>query len=196
MASPVSASAKPTGAGTLTCSVGGDVSFNPPLSEYGAIPTAGERVEVATFDLQLTNSAGPDSNIPQPNPIAATMVGRSAVRFKHQETEYLGHLMRVIAACGLDGFVPSGGLKNTEEWSGEAPVSTSHTKLSGVGASGGAINGTSTGSYAGNVSGTLNLTALSSDNYNSVCFGDGTGTISGLTFDASTSTLTIGEPAT
>ena len=60
---------------------------------------------------------------------------------------------------------------------------------------GGDINGASTKSYSGRASGTLILTADSSDEFNSVCFG-GSGSIPELAFDASTSTLTIGQPAT
>lgn len=78
-----------------------------------------------------------------------------------------------------------------EVWTGGSPVSKSHTKLS-VSVDGGFINGSATGSYAGAASGTLNLTAGSADGYNSVCSGDQSGSISELTFDSSTSTLTIG----
>ena len=38
MTSPASASAGSTGTGTLTCSIGGDVFFSPPLSQYGQLP--------------------------------------------------------------------------------------------------------------------------------------------------------------
>jgi hypothetical protein len=186
-----SASTAPTGAGMLTCSIGGEVSFNPPLTQDGTPPNGpGYNREIAYFALQLTDCTGPDSNTPQPNPTAATVNGKGKVHLKDETVPFMGHNMKVMGECASDYFPPSN-LKNTEDWTGESPVAKSQTKLS-VSVLGGNIDGTSTGSYSGNVSGRLNLTAESSDEVNSVCNGDGTGSISALMFDASTSTLTIG----
>jgi hypothetical protein len=191
MTSSASASAGPTGTGTLTCSIGGDVVFDPPLSQYGQLPNGpGDNREIAVFSLGLTNCTGPESNTPQPNPTDATLNGKGDVHIKDEIFPFMGHNMKVIGACGLGDFVPTGTLKNTESWTGGSPVSKSQTKLS-VSIDGGDINGTSTKSYSGSASGTLNLTAESSDEFNSVCYG-GSGSISELAFDASTSTLTIG----
>jgi hypothetical protein len=191
LTSSASASAGPTGTGTLTCSVGGEVIFNPPLSQYGQLPNGpGDNHEIAMFSLGLTNCTGPESNTPQPNPTAATMNGKGDVHIKDEIFPFMGHNMKVIGACGLGDFDPNGTLKNTEAWTGGSPVSKSQTKLS-VSIDGGDINGTSTKSYSGSASGTLNLTAGSSNEYNSVCYG-GTGSIVELEFDSSTSTLTIG----
>ena len=193
--SSASASAGPTGTGTLTCSVGGSVVFTPPLSQFGQLPNGpGDNREIAFFSLGLTNCTGPGSNTPQPNPTDATMNGKGKVHIKDEIFPFMGHNMKVIGACGLGDFAPTGTLQNNESWTGGAPVSKSHTKLS-VSVDGGDINGTSTKSYSGSASGTLNLTADSSNEFNSVCFG-GAGSISELAFDASTSTLTIGQPAT
>jgi hypothetical protein len=64
-----------------------------------------------------------------------------------------------------------------------------------VNTTGGSVSGLSFGSYPGAVSGVLNLTASSADAYDTVCNGSGDGSIGGLEFDPSTSTMTIGESA-
>jgi hypothetical protein len=187
-----SASPAPTGVGTLTCSIGGNVTFDPPLTQSGTLPNGpGFNREMAYFALQLTDCTGPDGNTPQPNPTAATMSGKSNIHLKDEKVPFAGHNVKVMGACGV-GF-PPGSLKNTEVWTGGSPVKKSSTTLN-VSVTGGYIQGSSKGSYPGSASGTLNLTASSSDEYNSVCDGegDGTGSISELTFDSSTSTLTVG----
>ncbi len=187
-----SASATPTGTGTLTCSIGGEVDFYPPLTQYGTLPNGpGYNQELAYFSLQLRDCTGPDSNTPQPNPTAAAMNGAGKVHLKDAVVPFMGHNIRVMGVCGIGYFPPSRDFRNAEIWTGGAPVKKSQTKLS-VGVTGGHIDGTSVGSYSGDVSGTLNLTAESSDEYNSVCNDDGNGSISELTFDPSTSTVTIG----
>ena len=118
------------------------------------------------------------------------MNGKGNVHIKDELFPFMGHNMKVVGACGLGDFAPTGTLKNTEIWTGGSPVSKSLTKVS-ASIDGGYINGTSSRSYSGSASGTLNLTAESSDEFNSACYG-GSGSISELTFDASTSTLTIG----
>ncbi len=188
-----SASPKPTGTGTLTCSVGGGVTFNPPLTEFGTPPGPGARKDVANVFLQLTDCSGPDSNTPQPNPTATTVGGRTYL--KNTTIEFMGHMMKVVGGCSFSGFDPEARTGNYAEWTGGSPVSRTHTILH-VDTVGGDVTGTSTGSYPGLVSGTLNLTAESADEYNTVCGnGSGEGSISSLQFDALTSTMTIGEPA-
>lgn len=184
----------PTGTGTLTCSVGGYVSFDPPLTQNGTPPETGAKSDAVEVVLQLTNCSGPDSNTPQPNPTGATE-NADRTHLKNTRIEYMGHQLSVVGGCGFDDFNPEARIRNTVEWTGESPVARTHTKLE-VDTTGGNASGTSTGSYSGTGSGTLNLTADSEDDYNSVCNESGGGSISSLQFDPSTSTLTIGEPAT
>ncbi len=192
-----SASSKPTGTGTLTCSVGGGVSFNPPLNEYGTNPEPGAKKEAVEVDLQLTECSGPDANTPQPNPTATTVNGHADL--KDTAVEFMGHIMKVLGGCGYGDFDPDAIVKSAEKWTGGSLVSGTHTKLDvdtmgglGVDNPVGDVTGTSTGSYPGLVSGTLNLTAGSVDDYNDVCNGEGGTSFSLLQFDASTSTITIG----
>lgn len=196
-----SASSKPAGTGTLTCSVGGGVSFNPPMNEYGTNREPGAEKESVEVDLQLTDCSGPDTNTPQPNPTATSLSG--GAKLKDTPVEFMGHIMKVLGGCGYGDFDPDAIVKSTEKWTGGPPVAATHTKLD-VDTMGGLdvddpvgdVTGTSTGSYPGLVSGTLNLTAASVDEYNSICNGDGGDAgFSLLQFDSSTSTMTIGEPA-
>lgn len=191
MASPASATRIPAGTGTLTCSVAGGVSFSPPLSYDGTVAGGPSAREIATVGFQLTNCTGPGSNTPQPNPTAATLTGKDSVHIKDTKLFFMGHILKVLGACGAAAFDPSGTLKNAENWSGGSPVSKTHTQLR-LSTVGGNVSGTSTRSYSGIASGTLNLTATSSAQYNSVCEG-GFNSVSRLEFDPSTSTLTIGS---
>jgi hypothetical protein len=104
----------------------------------------------------------------------------------------MNHFDNVLGGCSFSNFNPDGSLNGREVWTGGALVSKSHTKLE-VSTIGGPVSGTSSGSYPGNASGSLNLMAASSEEYNSVCNGNGNGSISALRFDPSTSRLTIGE---
>jgi hypothetical protein len=199
MAIPGSASASrapaPTGTGTLTCSVEGGVSFHPALTYY-PYPGGDRLRQVAEVGLQLTGCSGPDSNTPQPNPTAATVSFDGQTHLKYTKVEFMGHIMNGVGGCGYSNFDPDVHIGVDERWMGGSPVSKTHTGLE-VETTGGFVSGHSFGSYPGAVSGTLNLTADSADQYNSVCngSGEGNGSIGGLEFDPSTSTITIGESA-
>ncbi len=198
---PASASSKPVGAGTLTCSVGGEVSFNPSINEYGTNREPGARKVAVEIDLQLTDCSGPDANAPQPNPTATTVSGGS--HLADTPVEFMGHIMRVLGGCGFGDFDSDAVVKSTEKWTGGSQLAATRAKLDvdtmgglDEGGAVGDVTGTSTGSYPGPVSGTLNLTANSVDEYDEVCNGDGgDASFSFLQFDASTSTMTFGEPA-
>ncbi len=105
----------------------------------------------------------------------------------------MNHIYNGIGGCSYSDFNPEGMLHFAEAWTGESLISKSHIRIE-VSTIGGQVNGTSSGSYAGSAFGTLNLTAASSQEYNSICNGnpDGNGSISVLQFDPSTSSLTIG----
>ena len=99
---PASASATPTGSGTLTCSIGGEVSFSPPLTQFGTLPNGpGDNRETAYFSLQLSSCAGPGTNSPPSNPTAATVLGKGSVHLKDEKVPFMGHYMNVMGACGI-----------------------------------------------------------------------------------------------
>jgi hypothetical protein len=116
------------------------------------------------------------------------------VHIKPTKVEFMGHIMNGVGGCGYSDFDPSGTFHDNESWVGTL---VARTKLQlQLNTTGGTFNGTSTDSYPGGVSGTLNLTAASATEYNSVCNGnpDGSGSFSSLDFDQSTSNITIGLP--
>jgi hypothetical protein len=197
VAIPGSASASgvaPTGAGTITCSVGGGVSFSPALTYYPYPAGDGLRQDVEV-GLQLTNCIGSDSNTPQPNPTAATVSFNIHTHLPYTKVEFMGHIMNGVGGCSYGDFDSDAHVGVDERWMGGSSVSKTHTGLE-VNTTGGGFSGHSFGSYPGNVSGTLNLTPDSEAQYNAVCNGSGgEGSVEGLSFDSSTSTITIGEPA-
>ncbi len=203
VALPGSASASrapaPTGTGSVTCSVGGGVGFDPPMNEYGTPKGDGAKTETVDITLLLTNCTGPDSNTPQPNPTTSTVTFRT--HLKDTPVEFMGHIMNVLGGCGYGDFDPDASGKGAATWTGGSRVAKTHTKLEvdtmiglDVGGGSGDVTGTTTGSYAGTVSATLNPTADSADEYNTICNGDGGDAgFSSLQFDPSTSTITFGS---
>jgi hypothetical protein len=197
MSMPGSASASKvppvTGTGSVTCTVQGGVSFNPPLTQSPSPAGRGLRQDVEV-NLQFTDCSGPDANTPQPNPTSATVSVNAHSHLKDTKVEFMGHMDNGVGGCGYSDFDPVTHVGNRERWAGGPPLSVTHTELQ-VNTTGGSVSGTSTGSYAGGVSGQLNLDASSAEEYDSVCNGSGDGSISYLDFDPSTSSLTVGQPA-
>lgn len=186
------AAAAPIGTGVLTCSVGGSVGFDPPLT-YNGEPAGRGQHELASVQIQLANCSGSNGNSPQPNPTSATQKGNGLVRLKPTKVEFMGHIMNALGACGLSDFNPTGTFHDSEMWSGTL---VAKTKLGlHLSTNGGTFSGASSGSYAGNhTNGTLDLTPASTSEYNSVCNDeDGNGSIPFLDFEQSTSSITIGE---
>lgn len=193
VAQPASASGGPVGSGTLTCAVGGEVNFVPALTPDGTPPGGSNgNHEYAYVQLELSNCTGPDSNTPQPNPTAAVVNGQGKVRLKDTKGEFMGHIVKTLGGCAFSDFDPDGTLKNTEKWTGGAPVFKTQAKIA-LSTVGGHANDTTTNSYAGTGSGTLYQTAQSQEQYDSVCSDpDGSGSVSSVEFDPSSSTLTFG----
>ena len=183
----------PAGTGELSCSVGGSVSFSPPLT-YSPEPGGKGQHQLAFVGLQLTNCSGSSSNTPQPNPTSATQKGNGVVHIKPTKVEFMGHISKGVGGCGYSDFDPDGNFHANETWF-DTFIAKTKLKVQ-LNTTGGSVNGTSSGSYAGDVNGTLNLTAASASDYNSVCNGDpdGSGSISTLDFDQSTSSIAIGVP--
>jgi hypothetical protein len=183
-AGPASATGTPKGAGTLTCVLGGDATFNPPLTFSG---TSGFRHEIVQFNLQLSDCTGPGTDTPQPNPTSATVTTKP---LKVKDIK-MGKT-KVAGACGNDDFNPTLLLKSTETWAGTT-VKDTKTVIGPVNGNSG--SGTSKGSYAGAASIALYATTVSGEQFQSVCGPGGTGSISELDLDDTMSSVTVGGSA-
>jgi hypothetical protein len=183
-AGPASAAGTPKGTGTLTCALGGDATFDPPLT-YGGTP--GYKHEVVQFHLQLSNCTGPDTDTPQPNPTSATVTTR-AIKVKDIR---MGR-SKVAGACANGEFNPTLVLKTDETWSGTT-VRDTKTTIGPVNGNSG--SGTSKGSYAGAASANLYATTSSGEQFESVCGSGGSGSLSELDLDDTMSSLTVGGAA-
>ena len=182
-AGPASAAGTPKATGTLTCVLGGDATFDPPLTFSG---TSGFKHEIVQFTIQLSDCTGPGTDTPQPNPTSATVTTKP---LKVKDIK-MGK-SRVAGACGNDDFNPNLVLKSTETWAGTT-VKDTKTDIGPVDGNSG--SGTSKGSYAGEASITLYATTASGEQFQSVCGSGGTGSISELDLDDTMSSLTVGGP--
>jgi hypothetical protein len=190
-AGPASASAVPKATGTVTCSVGGDATFTPPLTPGG---TPGAPREVIQFNLTASGCTGPSTDKPVISPTSGALVTR-AIRYKDAK---IGKT-RVAGACA-DGitFDPILLLKSTVTW---APVNVRTTTLK-LGPLSGTNNGTEAGfggtgtarrSYAGASSVTLLVQPESLTAIENTCKDGDVGTsVSEIDFDSTTSTMTVG----
>jgi hypothetical protein len=157
-AGPASASsARPTkaatGTGIVTCGIGGDATFTPPLTADG---TPGFAHELVQFDLFAVNCTGGS-----PSPTSATIVSK-AIKVKDVKVDGT----KVAGACYVAPFDPGMVLKNKITWS-PSGLKRSHVKLTltpltnpGGTLTGYSGTGTTKGSYAGPSTATLNIGAL------------------------------------
>lgn len=185
---PASAAGTPKGAGTITCTIGGDATFTPALTSDG---TPGYKHEVIHFNLSASGCSGPGSDTPQPNPTSAT------ITTKPIKVKDIGKgKSKVAGACGNSEFNPTITLKSVEVWAGATVMDTRTVigPMSGNGVGGLAGTGTAKKSYAGTASATLTLTSASDEQIQQVCKSGGSGSISEFEFefDPTTSTMTVG----
>jgi hypothetical protein len=152
-AKPAKAAKAATGTGIVTCGIGGDATFTPPLTADG---TPGFAHEVVQFDLFAVNCTGGS-----PSPTSATIVSK-AIKVKDVKVDGT----KVAGACYVAPFDPGMVLKNKITWS-PAGVKPSHVKLTltpltnpGGTLTGYSGTGTTKGSYAGPSTATLNVGAL------------------------------------
>jgi hypothetical protein len=188
-AGPASAASTPTGIGTITCAVGGDITFTPPLTQDG---TTGYKNEIIQFNLEPSNCTGPDTNTPQPTPTSATATTKP-IKVKDLT---MGRT-KVAGACGNSDFNPTIVLKSSLAWVGTAVKKTTTdigpmTSTSSNTEPGLMGSGTSKRSYAGDdASAALYIETASAQQIQSVCGSGGTGSLSELSLDNTTSTLSI-----
>jgi hypothetical protein len=188
-AGPASAASTPIGIGTINCGVGGDITFTPPLTQDG---TPGYKNEVVQFNLEPSNCTGPGTNTPQPTPTSATATTKP-IKVKDIK---MGKT-KVAGACGNSDFNPTIVLKSTLAWVGTTIKDTKTdigpmTSTSSATEPGLMGSGTSKKSYAGDdASATLYIDMPSAQQIQSVCATGGTGSLSELSLDSTTSTLTI-----
>ena len=159
-----------------------------------------EAVEVGVSSSAPTGAAARSRTPSGPNPTATTVNGPMRISRTPRWSFHGPRHEGTGWSCGYGDFDPDVIVKSAEKWTGGSLVSGTHTKLD-VDTMGGLdvdnpvgdVTGTSTGSYPGLVSGTLNLTAGSVDDYNDVCKRGGRDLLLfAWQFDASTSTITIG----
>ena len=177
--------------GTVTCSVGGNLGFNPPLTPGNGTP--GFSNEIVSVNLMLSECGG----ISHPGglvPTAAASVVTKSLKIKATKiggTEYAGGCLTFFA-----GFFASS-LKSSTTWN--SGIMGSKTLLGGV-----SIYGTSSGEYgftaSGNATksfaGPASLGAIfdpPSSNSMHNCFLNSGGPVASATFDTTTSWMTIGS---
>jgi hypothetical protein len=188
-AGPTWAASTPTGIGTINCAVGGDITFTPPLTQDG---TAGYKNEVIQFNLEPSNCTGPDTNTPQPTPTSATATTKP-IKVKDLK---MGRT-KVAGACGNSDFNPTIVLKSSLAWVGTTIKQTKTdigpmTSTSSATEPGLMGSGTSKGSYAGDdASAALYIDTVSAEQIQSVCGSGGSGFLTELSLDSTTSTLSI-----
>jgi hypothetical protein len=143
----------PKGTGAVTCVIGGDATFTPPLTANG---TPGVAHELVQFSLVAANCTGGT-----PSPTSGTIVTR-AIKVKDVKVGST----KVAGACHVVPFNPALLLKNKISWS---PVSVKRSKvklaLTPTTDSFGTLTGytgmgTAKGSYGGPSSATLKIEAL------------------------------------
>ena len=162
-----------TGTGKVTCSVGGTLTFTPPLSAKG---TTAAKKEVTTVTASLSRCSG---GTPPGSPVGTTI---KAIKVKATTKG------AAVGSCGT--FISSAAkavLKAKQTWSGAKPTKFtvnglhSASKNGQVGFTG---STTATGSYAGPVSVAAYLTSASTGRL-LAC----SGSISSLALDPSISTI-------
>jgi len=174
---------KVTGTGNPTCSFGGTISFNPPLTQNG---TPGVKKEVTTVSAHLATCSGGSPAAP------ASVVSVKPIKTKTSPKGSNG------ATCsGFAGNASKVTVKVKINWTGEKP---SKFNISNLGYT---INGSGevgfTGSFpvSGSYSGTGHLTVYldpASSNAIAACSAPSppySGSISSLTIDQSTSSGTL-----
>jgi hypothetical protein len=171
------------GTGTVTCALGGDVTFTPPLTPDG---TPGDKNEVVQFNLSASDCAGLPSNSPQPGPTGATVTVKP-IKFKDDK---LGKGMKVAGACSDVSEFTQKTLHLAAVWQG---VTIKGTKVVYHIASGAS---TAKGSYFGAAAITLAQTAASQDQFESVCNpSGGSGSDATIDVDPTMSSLMVGSSA-
>jgi hypothetical protein len=141
------------GAGSVTCGIGGDATFTPPLTAEGTPGYPHESVQFHVFAVDCTGGS--------PGATSGTIVSRT-VRVKDVTVGGT----KVAGACHAAPFDPTLLLKNRITWS-PAGLKRSHVKLAltPVTDADGTLTGytgrgTAKGSYAGPSTASLNIDAL------------------------------------
>ena len=163
------------GTGAVNCSIGGSISFNPPLSSAG---TAGVKKTVTTVTASLSSCSG---GTPAASPSATTVKPIKAKVAKGTNAS---------TCSGFDASASSITVKAKQTWVGAKPTKFQVSHLSivanGEGELGFSGSFTATGSYGGSGHLTVYLTAASSTQI-ATCSGQ----ISSAQLDRSTSTVGI-----
>ena len=108
------AAGTPKATGSITCALGGNATFTPPLTTNG---TPGYKHEFIQFHLDASSCSGPAHDTPQPVSTSA------AITTKPVKVPDIGKgKSKVAGACGNSDFNPTVYLKGTAAWSGGAPV--------------------------------------------------------------------------
>ena len=167
---------KVTGQGTTSCSFGGTINFNPPLSQNG---TPGVKKEVVTVSANLSGCSGGTP----PGPPGST-VAVKPIKSKVAKGQNAGTCSSFASSAGTIK------VKVKINWAGEKPskltVQGLHVSINGEGEAGFTANFPVSGSYAGSGSFAVYLTQTSSTEV-ATC----AGSISTLQLDSSTSTANL-----